>query len=480
MSRDSSEYDNLPTHAMSRAIAVAQGTEISSTEYQWVQKTAEESNDDLEKLHCKYILCAQAAEHGGFIEPNYFGNLPELLTTNNVIIRQCIMWAFASILPCKNVLSPLLIRLLYKSLKNETLGWSISYLFRKISEYDKYTEMITCASWISMSKLLFDLTLSEQVRMTIVFTLNNVYKIRKWTSPVIKRRFEELLQIDGIGTRVLIATVQSLQSMVLGGANLEKETVSKLRYLSNNGDSASMESIQELLDFLDNRRILSHASGYSGSSVKKELVATQNTSVSRSEEESAEPTVKLHSMDHLLNTVGHLGRTFNAESKPIDVHEGHNQAWYRTTWVEVTNLAVLAKEGNLKDQDFDYLTKNFRDGPHWGAMIFNTKIAILEIVAGAFRNAAEVKQAIPRNVLDVMIDRLSGTNEKIHRQCAEGLLFVLKNQQSFTEEQMERIETALKNTNDSIVKQHLIELYALYIIKGHHFKLDLNTISDGL
>jgi chemotaxis protein histidine kinase CheA len=473
---DEGEEMNL----MAVAIKVAKGTELPFDQFKSIQKAAEESNDDWKKLHLKYIICAHASQHGGFIEPDYFGNLAELLNTDNMIIRQCIMWSFASILPCKNVLSPLLIRLLYKSLKDETLGWSISFLFRKMSEYDKYIPMITCSMWISMSKLLFDLTLSEQVRTTIIFTLNNVYKVRKWVAPIIKLRFEGSVQIDGIGTRVLVATVQALHSIALTGANLKKETVLRLRNLSNTADSSSMEVIHELLDFLDNKRVLSNASSYSGSGVKKELTATQNTSVSRSEEESVEPTMKLHSMDHLMNTVGHLGRTFNAESKPVDVIEGHNQAWYRTTWVEVSNLAALAKQGNLKDQDFDYLMTNFRDGPHWASTILSTKNDIFEMIAGAFRDAAEVKQAIPRNVLDVMIDRLSGTNNTIHRRCAQGLLFVLKNRQSFSEEQMNRIATKLKNTNDTEVKQNLIELYALYVSKGHHSKLDMDSIVDDL
>ena len=466
---------------MSIALDVAKGIEMPSEEFQAVQTAAENLDNHLEKLHVKYILCAHAAQHSGFIEPDYFGNLAELLSTDNVIIRQCIMWSFASILPCKNVLSPLLIRLLYKSLKDETLGWSISYLFRKISEYDKYIPMITCAMWISMSKLLFDGKLSEQVRTTIAYTLNNVYKVRKWVSPVIKLRFEQLVQVDGIETQVLVATVHTLHSMAMGGANLDKETISRLRHLATNGHGASMESIHELLDFLDNKRILSNAAGYmSGSNVKKELTATQNTSVSRSEEESVEPTVKLHNMDHLLNTVGHLGRTFNAESKPVDVCEGHNQAWYRTTWAEVSNLTILAKTGNLKDQDFDYLVDKFGDGIHWSTTPWTAREEIFEMIANAFRDAAEIKQAMPRNVLDSMIHRLSGTNDKIHRKCAEALLLVVKNRQSLSEQQMKEIEEKLKCANDTVVKQHLIELYALYVSKGHHLKLDLDSIEEDL
>ncbi|CAF4511561.1 unnamed protein product, partial [Didymodactylos carnosus] len=162
--------------------------------------------------------------------------------------------------------------------------------------------------------------------------------------------------------------------MAISGAHLDQETISRLRHLSSNGDSSSMESIHELLDFLDNKRILSHvSSSTTGGNVKKELTATQTTSVSRSEEELIEPTVKLHSMDHLINTVGHLGRAFNAESKPIDVREGHNQAWYRTTWNEVSSLATLAKTGHLKDQDFDYLVAKFGDGTHWGVVPWTSR-----------------------------------------------------------------------------------------------------------
>ena len=466
---------------MSLALEVAQGIEVPSEDLQEVKIAAEEINNHVKQRHVRYILCANAAQHCGFIEPDYFGKLTELLLTDNLVIRQCIMWAFASILPCKNILSPLLIRLLYKSLKDETLGWSISYLFRKISEYDKYIAKITCSMWISMSKLLFDRNLNEQVRTTIIYTLNNVYQIRKWVSPVIKEKFEQLVQIDGIETQVLVATVNALNSMVTNGACLNSETVSRLRYLTTIGGGSSLESIHELLDFLDNKRILSKASAYmSGSNIKKELTATQNTSVSRSEEESVEPTVKLHSMDHLLNTVGHLGRTFNAESKPTDVREGHNQAWYRTTWQEVSNLATLAKDGNLKDQDFDYLADKFGDGLHWSAVPWTSREELYEMIASAFRDAAAIKQAIPMKVLDAMIHRLSGTNNTIHRKCAEALLIVMKNRQSLSEKQMEKIEGELKTAGDTVVKQHLIELYALYVSKGHHLKLNLDSIANDL
>ena len=133
-----------------------------------------------------------------------------------------------------------------------------------------------------------------------------------------------------------------------------------------------MESIHDLLDFLENKWILSNAAGsLTGSNVKKEMMAIQNTSVLRSEEESVESAVNLHSMDHLLSTVDHLGRTFNAESRPSDVREGENQAWYRTAWYEVSNLATLAKNGQMKDQDFDYLVEKCRDGVHWSVKILN-------------------------------------------------------------------------------------------------------------
>ncbi|CAF0977932.1 unnamed protein product, partial [Didymodactylos carnosus] len=140
---DGDEDDS--SRLMFLALRVAAGKEIPSAIFHKIQRAAEEIDDHSQRLHVKYILCAHAAQHCGFVEPDYFGNLPDLLSTTDVVIRQCIMWAFASILPCKNILSPLLIRLLYKSLKNETLGWSISYLFRKISEYDKYIPMVTGA-----------------------------------------------------------------------------------------------------------------------------------------------------------------------------------------------------------------------------------------------------------------------------------------------------------------------------------------------
>ena len=202
--------------------------------------------------------------------------------------------------------------------------------------------------------------------------------------------------------------------------------------------------------------------------------------MSRSEEESAEPTVKLHSMDHLLSTVGHLGRTFNAESRSNGVHEGNNQAWYRTTWAEVTNLVTLAKQGNRKAQDFDYLESKFRDGLHWSTTPWHSREEIFEMIAGALQDAAKAEQAIPQNILNGMIDRLSGTNDTIHRRGTEGLLLAVKNHKSLSEKQIERIEGKLKHTDDTVVKQHLIELYALYISKGHHFKHNLDSIEGDL
>ena len=473
--------DERPTDRMAMALAVAEGKEVPLEHFREIQRAADELDDDLERLHVKYILCAHAAHHSGFIEPDYFGNLPELLSTDNVIIRKSIMWAFASILPCKNVLSPLLIRLLYKSLRDKTLGWSISYLFRKMTEYDKYIPMVADGMWVSMASLLFDAQLSEQVRTTIVQTLSNVYKIHKWVSPVIKCKFEQFLQTEGIPTRILVAIVHGLHSMAISGANLETETKSRLRHLASTGNATSMESVYDLLDFLENKRVLSNAAGsLAGSSVKKELTATQNTSVSRSEEESVEPTVKIHSMDHLLSTVGHLGRTFNAESRPNDVREGNNQAWYRTTKAEVSNLVTLAKQGTLKAQDFDYLEGKFHDGLHWSTTPWRSREEIFEMIADAFQDAAKAQQAIPQNVLNVMIDRLSGTNDTIHRRCAEALLRFVENQQALTEQQVERIESKLKQTSDIEVKQHLIELCALYVAKGYHFKLDLAIQSKAI
>jgi hypothetical protein len=33
-----------------------------------------------------------------------------------------------------------------------------------------------------------------------------------------------------------------------------------------------------------------------------------------------------------------------------DVREGENQAWYRTAWYEVSNLATLEKNGQMKSR----------------------------------------------------------------------------------------------------------------------------------
>ena len=478
---DHESEDDDASELVAKAIEVASGHELESEALHSIQDIATNSAYRKESLHAKYILCAHAAQHSGFVEPSYFANLSGLLSTDNVIIRQCVMWAFASILPCKNVLNPFLIRILYRSLKDETLGWSISYLFRKMSEYDKYIPMVSDVIWIAMANSLFDRNLSEQVRTTMVHTLYNIFKIRKWISGLIKMKYERLVQTDDIPQRLFVATVQALHWMVMTGATLEPETLTKLRALATTSNGSTMECVHDLLDFLDNKRILSNmANSMSDSRVKKELTATQNTTVSRSEEESIEPTAKFLSLDHLLSTTGHLDRQFNSESEPTDVDSGSNQAWYRTTLQEVNYLASLAKDGNLKDEDFIYLVSKFDDGVHWSTVPWRSRESTYEMIADAFRDAANAKQALPKDAIGLMIQRLSGTNAKIHRTCAEGLLIAVKNRQMLDEDELERIERKLKSTNDTQVKQHLIELYALYVSKGHHFKLDLESIEDDL
>ena len=59
------------------ALEVAAGKEIPSDIFHEVQRAAEEIDHHSQRLHAKYILCGHAAQHYGFVEPDYFGNLPE-------------------------------------------------------------------------------------------------------------------------------------------------------------------------------------------------------------------------------------------------------------------------------------------------------------------------------------------------------------------------------------------------------------------
>ncbi|CAF4871145.1 unnamed protein product, partial [Rotaria sp. Silwood1] len=111
---------------------------------------------------------------------------------------------------------------------------------------------------------------------------------------------------------------------------------------------------------------------------------------------------------------------------------------------------------------------------------WTSRVEIFEMIATAFCDAAKSNQAMSTEVIDSIINRLSGTNNKIHRTCAEALLSAMKNRHSFSANQMIQIEEQLQKATDTIVKQHLIELYALYVSKGHRLKLDLDSIEDDL
>ncbi|CAF0741412.1 unnamed protein product [Didymodactylos carnosus] len=475
----------VSTHLIAQMIIVAldaaEGKEIPVEYLDEIRHIAANNSDRSDSRAAKYILCAHAAHHCGFVEPDYFVNLAELLSTDHVIIRQCVMWTFATILPIKNFLSPLLIRLLFNSLKDETLGWSISYLFRKMSENDKYIPMVPDTKWISMPKLLFDQKLSEQVRIMIVHTLSQVFNVRRMVAPFIKHKFEELVMIDDLPKRLFIATVNALHMMAIGGAILEKKTVDRLRQLATNIDAAFIKCIHELLDFLDHKRVLSNAASFMGKSqVKKELTVSQITSISRCEEESSEPTSKALSLDHLLGTVGYLDRTFNAEAQPQTASSGHNQAWYRSTLQEIENLTTLAKTGQLKDQDFTYLLSSFKSTIFLGWTTWNTQSSMHQTIATAFRDAAKAEQAIPLDIIDEMLSRLIDDKENVSGLCSETLLILVKNQQELNDQQMKKVEEALTEANDSAVKQNLIEIYALYISKGYHVKLDLSSLEKSL
>jgi hypothetical protein len=50
------------------------------------------------------------------------------------------------------------------------------------------------------------------------------------------------------------------------------------------------------------------------------------------------------------------------------------------------------------------LVEKCRDGVHWSVKILNSQAEIFEIIAGAFRDAAQIKQAIPQNAPNMMND----------------------------------------------------------------------------
>ncbi|CAF1229096.1 unnamed protein product [Adineta ricciae] len=477
-----SENDNrLAAHMISVALDAAKGQEISTEYLDQIRNTADNSSSQSISLAAKYILCVHAAQHCGFVEPNYFVSLPELLSTDNVIIRSCVMWTFAMILPCENILNSSLIQLLFDSLKNETLGWSVAYLFRKMSENGKYIPMMPDAKWISMAKLLFDEKLSEQVRTAIVHTLCQVLKVRQTTAPVIKHELEELVILEKIPIQLFVATVNALHLMIIDGAILEDKTVNKLRHLAKNTDRTCIECIHELLDFVDHKRILSNAVLFTGDShVKKELTISQSTSISRCEEESIEPTSKELDLDHLLGTIGYLDRTFNIEAQPKTVSSGSNRAWYRSNLQEIENLGMLATKGQLKDRDFDYLLTQFKSAVYVGWTKLKTRSSIHKMIATIFRDAARVEQAIPLGIIDEMIGRLIDDEQGVSGLCGETLLIIVQNKHDLNDEQMKKIKEALIKTSDSAVKQNLIEIYALYILKGYHLTLDLSSVEKNL
>ncbi|CAF0753216.1 unnamed protein product [Didymodactylos carnosus] len=444
------------------ALDAAKGKEVSVGYLDEIRHIAANNPNQSDSYAAKYILCAHAAHYCDFVEPDYFVNLAELLSINHVDIRQCVMWTFATILPIKNFLTPLLIQLLFNSLKDETLGWSISYLFRKMSENDKYISMVPDTKWESMSELLFDKKLSEQVRTTIVYTLSQVFKVRRMVAlaPFIKDKFEELVMVDDLPKRLFIATVNALHMMTIVGAILERKTMDRLRQLATNNDAAFIVCIHELLDFLDHKRVLSNAASFMGNSqVKKELTVSQAPSISCCGEESSEPTSKALSPDHKLGTVGYLDRTFNAEVQPRMISFGHSQVWYHSALQRIEKLTALAKTGQLKDQDFDYLLTKFRETSFLGWTKWKTESPIHPIIVTAFRDAAMAEQVISSDIINEILSQLID---------------------ALSDQQMRGVEKALTKTNDSAVKQNLIEIYALYVSKGYHVKLDLMSLERNL
>lgn len=511
------------------ALAVSTGEQLTPDALLQVQKLAKNNTDHAGSLNAKYILCAYAASQAGFIEPMYFDNFPQPFMIDNDTIRQCILWAFALTLPCTTGLNEEKIRFLFNGLKDQTLGWCVSYIFRKFSEDQEYMQMICTNMWISILNLLSDTNLNEQIRTTIIYTMINIFKNRKEISEKIRQEFEKLVIGNDISKQILTTALNGLYTIVTTGSSLEKTTIDKLRELMVNEDSLVVERAHVIVDYLDDKRTLSSSVRYSfNSQVKNELTATQNTSVSRSEEECVEPTAKFLGLDNLLGKVGHLDRSFNTEIQPRDVQTGDHQAWYRTTYKEIENLGSIAKQGNLKDQDFTYLLSKMHDDS-WHFTV-GSRETIFQMIAEAFRDSAKAGQAIPREVIDHLICQLHETTKKLRslnnaayteesklekileifqdpagalksmswhlvepilrqfritktrlsRTCSEFLLIVVRNQHSINDEQMKKIKETLEKTEDTQIKRNLIEIIALKVSKGQHADFDLSSIEDNL
>jgi len=427
-----------------------------------------------------YTFDPVAEEDNDFVEPIYFDNFADLLTTDNDKQRQSIVWIFASTLPCTSILTPMKIQLLYTYLKDKTLEESISFFFRKMSENEEYIQMVPDSMWISFATLVNNQELNEWARISIVYTMSNIVNSRKQISNRIQQQLENLVTSDSISNNLFLATINALNMIANVGISLNEKTLNKLQEVAANDDNTMIQCMYEPLDFLNDTQDLSNAAHrLSISNVKSEYTTTQSTFVSHSTEKVIEPSTEFISVDHLFDKACHFDQTFDIECEPNDIFiEGNHQAWYRSTVRELRSLVLVAKEGNLGQKDYDYLLSKFKNGWHW--LTWNSRESSYKTIASIIRNSAKAGQEIPADVIEEMIDRLTNGTKELRKICAECLLIVAQNKQLFEPNQIMKIEDTLRKPNHTIVIRHLMEICALYVSKGYQSNVDLDVIERNL
>ena len=393
--------------------------------------------------------------------------------------------------------------------------------------------MISNRIWRSILQFLDKNELNEQIRTTIVHIMINIFMSKKSLADEINCKLQQLL-IDNnqLSKKFLLALLNGFYVIITTNSSvLHEKTLLKLQDLLTNEDNLIVERTHAILDYLDDKRTLSNSVRYSfNAQVKSELTATQNTSVSQSEEDCIEPTAKFLGLDNLLGKTSQRNQSVTSNVEPTAVQTGHNQALYRTTYYEIQNLQALAKTGSLKDQDFTYLlTKLKDDGWHFSAAC---REVIYQMIIGAFRDAAKATQKIPSDIIDCVVHRLYTTTEELVKTkkfldaidslsnivptrlqmyiahitvsssvsyttiqlthmylqvlltlaqtCSECLLIIVRDQESLNENQINTIEQTIKLIKDTQVKKDLIEIYKLCLGKGHRLNIDLSSIENEL
>nr|ACD54678.1 unknown [Adineta vaga] len=396
-------------------------------------QTLAENKDDLERsISAKHIICAHATWHSSFVEPIYFTDLPELLKSANSTMRQCTLWAFASIISCSSILTPVIIECLYEYLNDPVLQWSTLFIFRKLSENDEYIQMITDDRWMFIASLSNNFEMKEEARITIIHTMIHIYQKRKQISNDIKIQLEELITSESITNKLLLVALKALYKIVIDGARIESKTLDKL--------------YEFISSISDDKRILSKIVLHGlNKNIRRQLVATQNTSISYSKETIMAPTIEFVNFDHLLDEIGHFDGTNHTEIPPISFETDDNQAWHRRTISEIKNLASLAKQGVLTTKDVNYLVEKFNDDSrHW--LSVTRRSTVYNLIATAFSDAVKAGQTLPENVIDIIVDRLSDDTDNLNSICAKCLLIIVNCNESFRTKHIERIEQILKTS----------------------------------